>query len=380
MSIPKKIFVFAFLSMLVSFFSTISGAEKYGPTVTLKEELRIEDDGEAFFFKYPKSPVVDRQGFIFVRDQNQLLMFSPTGDFEGNFFKKGQGPFEMTNVTAIWPETNHIAGINRYPDKIILFNRKGKAEKEIKIPGNLGYAEFVSKYSHRFYFFKEKYHETKNKAVYTVVQARLFSFDQATGKTAMEKLWFPKKYFVMNTDWIMNVHFVQMAKSTHDHTVFIAFNGDYDIHRLDLKKMEFLPFIKREYKKVAVKSKWKRILKPVPFPHEGPAGKEERVFERKNLDDVQRILINGDKIWILTSTFNEDNRIVRVDTYDMEGKELGRFGLRMPEGFYLFKMFFTPMTLQEQKIYIFVSTEEGNLVLARYKFDNLPVWAKPGHP
>jgi len=53
-----------------------------GRVVTLKEEMRIEDTGEGFFFKTPYTIRVSSRGHIFVRDgQEQALQFDAEGRF-----------------------------------------------------------------------------------------------------------------------------------------------------------------------------------------------------------------------------------------------------------------------------------------------------------
>lgn len=171
------------------------------------------------------------------------------------------------------------------------------------------------------------------------------------------------------------MHYVQIGK-LDSHRALIANNGDYDIKLLDLKEMRLTPFLKKKYKKVKIKETWNRILKPVSFPHEDVSGKKYKKFVRESLDDVQRIGINGNKIWILTSTFNEATRLVKVDVYDFKGNPKGTFDLQMPGGFYLFKMSYTSMTFHSEKLYIVETSEEGDKELVCYKLLGVPAWAR----
>ena len=345
------------------------------PVLGLQEVFRIEDTGVDFFFKSPSSPVVDKEGFIFVDDQKQLLMFSPSGKYLRNFYTEGQGPFEMTGINGIWPGKDQLVFSNQNPHKLIWFDRNGNPLKETRIRNEVGYTPFLTYFDGRFYYLDEEFFDTKNKAVYVDIPVRLLSVNPAEDNFKVEPVSFPKKYFVMNTNWIMNVYFVQTAVY-NDNSVFIAYDGNYKISRLDLKTMSLTPWFKQSYEKVAIKDEWKKILKPSRFPHYGPSGKEYRVFERKALDDVQRIWINGDKIWVITSTFDESTRRVQVDVFDSTAKKKGSMRLSMPGGFHLFTMSHNPMTLHEEKLYIFEASEDGVYSLVCYRLLNVPDWAK----
>lgn len=345
------------------------------PVVGLKEKLRIQDDEGDFYFKYPASPVVDEQGFIFVEDQDQLLMFSPKGTFLRNFFKKGQGPGELTYICGITFEKENIIVCNRHPHKLLWFDRKGNLQKEVRISDKLGYSHLLSLYEGRFYFLREKFVNTKNKAVFLDINVVLLSTGINDKEAKFENLWFPKKYFVVNTNYIQNVHYVQIAKADA-HTAFIANDGNYDIKHLDLKKMALSPFINKKYKKVKIKQTWRKVLKPTRFPHYDVAGKTYKEFVRETIDDVQRIWANGDKLWILTSTFDEETRLVRTDVYDRDGNYRGTLRLNMPEGIHLFQMSYANMTIHKERLYIFETSIEGEIDLACYDLLNIPAWAR----
>lgn len=356
-------------------FNNILEAKQPLPIVDLKEILRIEDTGEEFFFKRPSAPIVDNKGFIFVDDVGQLLLFSPKGEFIKNFFKKGQGPGELTSVNAVLPSDDTVMVFNRNPWKVVWFSRTGQLQRENRLSDKLGFSSYLTQYNGRYYFLKEKFMNTKNKAVYLDIDVEILSIGLKDKEPRDEKITFPKKYFVMNTNWIMNVYFVQTTH-TGKHTVLIANNGNYDIKRLDLKEMHLHPFLKREHKKVKIKEEWKKILKPTKFPHYTASGKEYKVFERKALDDILRIWKNGDKTWILTSDLDEKTRLVRTDVYTGAGEYKGAFNLRMPDGIYLFKLSYTSMAKVGERLYVFEESEEGEIDLGGYDLLNIPAWAK----
>lgn len=118
-------------------------AKNAGRIVTLKEELRIEDTGEGYFFKNPSSIRVSPRGDIFFRDgQEQALLFDPEGRFVRNLFKKGQGPGELTSITDTWvsPDRLYLRG---NPPKILIFDFEGNLIKELPLRGGTPAGTFI---------------------------------------------------------------------------------------------------------------------------------------------------------------------------------------------------------------------------------------------
>ncbi len=69
-----------------------------GRVIVPKAVMTITDESGEFFFKYPYGLKFGPDGSIGVKDNEQVLRFDKDGKFLGNYFKKGQGPGEMTQV------------------------------------------------------------------------------------------------------------------------------------------------------------------------------------------------------------------------------------------------------------------------------------------
>jgi hypothetical protein len=118
-------------------------SEKAGRVVTLKEEMRIEDTGEGFFFKNPFTIRVSPRGDIFIKDgQEQALQFNPQGRFVRNLFKKGQGPGELTSLSDIWasPDRLYLSG---YPPKFLVYDYEGNLVQELPLRGERLPSRFI---------------------------------------------------------------------------------------------------------------------------------------------------------------------------------------------------------------------------------------------
>ena len=109
-------------------------SKKAGRLVDLKEVLSIHDEGDAYYFKYPSILRIAPDGSIFVLDwrSNQLLQFDTNGKFLRNFFKKGQGPGELSLISYFCFEGNNIIIYDGRLQKILWLNFNGEAVKEFK--------------------------------------------------------------------------------------------------------------------------------------------------------------------------------------------------------------------------------------------------------
>jgi hypothetical protein len=343
--------------------------------VVLKESLRIAEQPSLFFFASPDMPQIDEFGFIWVADQDQLLLFSPEGKFIRNFFKKGQGPGELTDMSGFIPEGDRVLVFNRYPHKMIAFDREGRLLQETSISQMLGHANLLGSWRGRFYFLREYFQSTSGKAVFLDIPVRLLSAALGEAEARVDGPWFPKRHFVRDTSWIKNVYYVQIARAD-EARFLIAYNGNYDIHCLDLDRMEIFPFIRREYRKVRIRPEWKTSRDKFRAPSQTLSGSEVKVFEHEMLDDVQKIWILREKIWVLTSTFDEANRQARIDLFDLKGTFLGSLMLPLPRGLEWMRLSYAPMTLHDSGLYVLAPAQTEALELVRYSLSGLPEWAR----
>jgi hypothetical protein len=114
-----------------------------GRVVTLKEEMRIEDTGEGFYFKNPRAIRVSPNGDVLILDgQEQALHFDAQGRFIRNLFKKGQGPGELTVLFDIWATSERLY-LSGDPSKFLVFHFDGTLDKEIILRGQAFGERFV---------------------------------------------------------------------------------------------------------------------------------------------------------------------------------------------------------------------------------------------
>jgi hypothetical protein len=279
-------------------------------------------------------------------------------------------------MSGFIPGRDRVLVFNRYPHKMIAFGRSGNLVEETSISQMIGHANLLGSWKGRFYFLREYFQSTGGKAVFLDVPLRLLSTGLGEVEARVEGPWFPKRHFVSDTNWLKNVYYEQIARASDD-TFLIAYNGDYDIHRLDLGQMEISPFLSRKYRKVKIRPEWKTPRDKFGAPSKTIDGSEIKFFEHEMLDDVLKIWVLGEKIWVLTSTFDEKNRLVRVDLYDLKKATfLGSLMLPLPRGLEWMRLSYAPLTLHETGFYVLSPAETDALELVRYSLSGLPGWAR----
>jgi len=281
----------------------------------------------------------------------------------------------MSELSGFIPERDQVLVFNRFACKMVAFDRDGRIMQERSIPQALGLANLLGSFRGRFYFLRAIFQGTGGKAVFLDVPVRLLSTALGEAEARVDGPWFPRRHFVRDTNWIKNVHFLQIARADES-SFLIANNGEYEIRRLDLSRMEISPFIRRDYRKVKIRPEWKTPRDQSRFPSETLEGIEFKTFEHEELDDVLRIWMVGQKVWVLTSTFDEPNRLVRADVYDLKGALLGSLMLPLPPGLEWMRLSYAPMTLHEGGLYVLAPGETDALELVRYSLAGVPEWAR----
>ncbi len=96
-----------------------------GRILKLEKMFTISDTGGGYYFESPRLPRIAPDRSIFVLDREQLLRFDSSGKFLLNYFKKGQGPGELEQVSNYFLTEDHIVIHNTRPHKIVYLNYEG---------------------------------------------------------------------------------------------------------------------------------------------------------------------------------------------------------------------------------------------------------------
>ena len=98
------------------------GETKWGRSLKLTEVQRITDYKGDFIFKNLRKIRTSKDGSLFVSGLELLYKFSPRGEFERSFLKKGEGPGEIKYLSdfLLWGDSVLLGAV--LPVKVINFS------------------------------------------------------------------------------------------------------------------------------------------------------------------------------------------------------------------------------------------------------------------
>jgi 6-bladed beta-propeller len=345
-------------------------AANAGRVIVPEEVLVISDEGTSdFYFKRPGLLRLAPGGSLVLRDENQVLLFDSTGRFKQNFFKKGQGPGEVSYVSDSLPTENHLIVHSAFPDKIIFFEYSGRYKREIKagvLPGSRrAMARIILALEGSYLLQSRDFPEFKGNAPYFEdVPETILSMDDETGEVRALQPFPTKKYALAAPDG---------GGATYDITALIAVpfkekflalvhSEEYLVKIFDPAANKILREFRRTYARV----------KPEPLTKEekeGGAMIGNKPFRRPVLEfqnDIQNILTRDGEIWAMTST-KDKSKGVLIDTFDGEGIYQDCFWLNLPEA--ARKSLLTPgqCVLDGEFLWVVERTEDETFTIKKYR-------------
>lgn len=323
----KKLFITLFL--VIPFFSQLEAQEiienpdkslskKAGRVLKLKEELRIIDEGGEFFFRYPINVKVAPDGSIFMSDREMLLRFDENGKFIHNFFKKGQGPGEINNLRDYVFKDGKLIIITSNPVKIMTFFLNGELLDDVTLHESFWSLLFQFLNDQRYFFFKNDRPDTGDNPGAFDAPYVLISMDK-NGQNIKEHFSLPYRFFMTGgASWGLG----RLTSIPYKNKfLFIANTEDYLVKLYDIESHKILRSFKRKYKRVKPPKdyRWgglysrdgKRLGPPPP----------------KYFDDINALYIVNDKLWVRTSTRDEEKGYL-IDVFEFDGRFVDSFYLK----------------------------------------------------
>jgi len=288
---------------------------KAGRVLGLREELRITDEGGKFFFRYPRNIKVAPDGSYFVSDQEELLRFDPKGAFVRNFFKKGQGPGELSYVDNFDFDKDLLIVHNNNPNKFIWFSFDGAVVNELRLH-DLSRLDFKHLHDAVFYGFKTGRMDMGGRIEVIGLPHILLAISR-DGTSVKELASFPVETLATDTAWASATSLI--AVPYRDRYLFLSHTPDYLIKLCDIRTGEVLRSFNRKYKRV------KR-----PEGRGGAAiiigGTVHKPPGSDYLSDISDLFVFQDVLWVLTPTRREGKGFL-VDVFDITGRYVDAFFL-----------------------------------------------------
>ena len=303
-------------------------AKNAGRVVALKEVLKIVDEGDQYFFKYPFGLKIAPNGSIFVQEQEHLWQFDQNGEFVRDYFKKGQGPGEMIYISNFDLTGEHIIIHTSSPSKIMWIDYQGQLAKEFTVPQKRSLMFLLF---HKDVYFFNSYESPfgPGEPKFVDMPQNFTAFSEGA-KELKPLMAFPIRVFIVSgqgggggTMFVNSLISVPYQQKY----LFLSHTSEYLLKLYDVETNEIVRVFKRAYKRVKAppqkideKKGWMMIDGKKYF---GPPA-------QKYSNDILNLFVDNGDLWAVTST-TDKNKGVLIDVFNFEGKYIDNFYLKLPE-------------------------------------------------
>lgn len=298
-----------------------------GRVLALKETMRITDEEGDFFFKSPFRLEIAPDGSIFVVDRGQFLHFDSSGNFKGNYHKKGEGPGEFVNLRDIFFTKNSVILCARQPAKIIELDMSGVLLKELKKKRRMSsHRPLIYDNGNFWSLLGEIWNFGKAKTGLFESRLTLCRENSKDEITKSDLVFTGKSYMIKKTmkgGGIMismqSIIPVMTAQDPENEIIYVTNSQSYNIQKVSLEKQKIVSVFNRQYKSISYVQ---------PEEEEGT-----RTLDRPSPDyfnDTIRMYFHDNLLWVLTSTIDKEKGVL-VDIFSPAGKYIDQFYLPLPQ-------------------------------------------------
>jgi len=338
--------------------------ENAGRILNLQEVYRIADVQDGYYFKSPRSIQVAPDGSLFVYDDEQFLKFDADGRFIKNLYKKGEGPGELNGILDFIITDDTLIVLQGQPNKILLMRREGEFIREFRPEPRM--SKVCAFYNGRFVtarYSPPKMDKVGDEAKILDVSWTLgfISDDQTTEELELELpvRWFAKR-IAEGRMMIANHIGDFLAEPYKEKYLVICHAEEYKLRLFDLDRKQIVKEFGRDYKRVRYQK----------------ADKEGRIEIRPevnkfappvdHLNDVQKVFIQGENIWVMTSTI-ESGKGVLFDVFNEQGEYIDHFYLPLQPSVLAEALEELPITFQGDYMYIVEYDKDDIPTIVKYR-------------
>jgi hypothetical protein len=300
-------------------------------SISLKEVLRITEEGDAFYFQRPDLLRVGLDGSIFVKDRDQLLQFGSNGKLIRNYFKKGQGPGELNFVSDFTVYDKGLIVHNGYPSKIVWFDLTGKIIKDFSVRISGGSLQFLGFHDDAYTFLK-----SPGVMLNTIVGMEAFVDQPHTIVSVAEGLEgsresgaFPTQVFIKKSKGggaaIIPLNKI-MSVPYQEKYILVSHTPEYSIKVMDLEKRETLRTFKRKYARVKTRPEDRKGISGGAMID----GRSVIAPASEFTADVVNLFVHDKDVWVATSTQSKEQGVL-IDVFDFDGVYRDSFYIPLPE-------------------------------------------------
>jgi hypothetical protein len=346
------------------------GATNAGRVVALTEVVRITDEGGGFYFKRPELLHVRKDGSIFVADQSQLLQFAPDGKFVRNYFKKGQGPGELSYISDFMAVDDGLIVHNAFPSKIVRFDWDGNPVKEFGVRLLGGSFQFRCAYGADFYFMGSPRITPKDMkgmdAVLEQPQVVVSASEGVEGTKAFGA--FPTQIYFKKAQgggagWIPLNKIISVPYQ--DKFLIVSHTPEYAVALVELEKETVVLTFRRNYLRAKTPPEAKKGIQGGAMI----AGKILTAPSPDFLDDIVNLFVHDKDIWVATSTRIVGKGIM-IDVFNSQGVYTDCFFLPLPDAPDLDLARPAPQVVMGDFLYAIEKNADGTYMIKKYRIGN----------
>jgi len=293
--------------------------EKAGRILKLKEEMRIDGEGEGYYFYGVNKLQIDDDGNLYLRDswhsqhRSHLLKFSPEGTFIQDLYKQGEGPGEILSNYDFALSDSKVFLFDYMKRKVVVLNSNGKFIEEFKID-SVSVGDFIGVYKEWLVFLREDWPvERKTSKLYEVNDTIVFiSMD---GSEKKEGLTFSYQRFLISfAQGGGMMSWDPIILSLKDNKLFVCRSMEYIIEVFDLISGKITYKITRDYPRV--KHEQRKWEKEFITKYDAP--------KRKYENDIKELYTSQDQLWVKTS-FSDEEKGSLFDVFNAKGEFIDSF-------------------------------------------------------
>ena len=316
--------------------------EKAGRILELEELFRITDENPEFFFKRPYRLNLDQNGFIYFQDGEFFLKFSPEGTFMKDLANLGQGPGEVQSFSYNI-QGSAINAWDTQSKKVVIYDLDGQFFNEFR-PNQHHGMRMVGHYRDSLIFSTYDVPIPEERKGMINVNHHIYLISKDTGEEK-EIGTFSLPWYVTASSGAGYAPFL-VVPNRDGSVLFINDSSEYRIKVMDTSTGKILRIFQRKYK---------RVKAPVYQRRPGDTRPE-----RKFLYDISSMVMNEEKIWIRTST-QDENKGVFFDVFSQEGEYIDAFYIPVKVSF---------MYVKGNILFARVQDENGIYSVVKYRILN----------